>query len=56
MAYAEGGTVRGKGQIIRKDGTVVDFELTSDPLTKEQAEQLNQQEDKPHGSNTPNNR
>ena len=39
---AAGGTVEGKGQIIRKDGTVEEITLKSDPLTKEQAEAINQ--------------
>lgn len=40
---AAGGTIRGEGQIIRKDGTVTDIVLTSDPLTPEQAEALTKQ-------------
>ena len=40
--YAAGGTISGKGQIIRKNGEIVDFELTSDPLTTEQAGNLNE--------------
>ena len=39
---AEGGIVEGKGQVIRKDGTVEEFTLKSEPLTKEQAEAINQ--------------
>ena len=43
--YAQGGTVEGKGQVIGKDGQVkAEFILKSDPLTKEQAEQLNKLE------------
>jgi hypothetical protein len=38
---AKGGIVEGKGQVIRKDGTVVEFSLKSDPLTQEQADALN---------------
>lgn len=41
---AEGAVIEGKGQVIRKDGTIVDITLKSDPLTKEQAEALNQEE------------
>jgi hypothetical protein len=41
--FAEGGTVQGEGRIIRKDtGEVIHIQLTSDPLTPEQAAQLNQ--------------
>jgi len=32
------GTCSGKGQIIRKNGEVVDFIVTTDPLTPEQDE------------------
>lgn len=39
---AQGGIVEGKGQVIRKDGTVEEFTLKSDPLTKEQADAINQ--------------
>ena len=42
--YAEHGKVEGKGQVIRKDGTVIEITLTSDPLTKEQADELNRKE------------
>ena len=38
---AAGGTVEGKGQVVRADGTVVEFTLKSDPLSKEQAEAIN---------------
>lgn len=48
---AEGSSVEGKGQVIRKDGTVIDITLKSDPLTKEQAEALNQ-EGQDNGSNS----
>lgn len=41
---AEGAVIEGKGQVIRKDGTVIDVILTSDPLTKEQVEAINQKE------------
>jgi len=41
QVFAAGGIIEGKGQIIRKDGTVQDFIVTSDPLTPEQAEALN---------------
>jgi hypothetical protein len=47
---SEGGTVTGTGQVIRADGTVIDVILTSDPLTKEQAQQIN--EGIEHGNNT----
>jgi len=49
--YAEGGKVQGQGQVIRKDGTVIEITLTGDPLTKEQAEALNRKE-QDNGSNT----
>jgi hypothetical protein len=39
---AQGGIVEGKGQVIRADGTVVEFTLKSDPLTQEQADEINQ--------------
>jgi len=39
---AQGGTVEGKGTVIRKDGTVEEFTIISDPLTKEQADAINQ--------------
>lgn len=42
QAFAAGGTIHGQGQIIRKNGEVVDFDLTSDPLTAEQAKTLNE--------------
>ena len=42
--FAQGGIIHGEGQVIRKDGTVVDFILTSDPLTEAEAEQLNSKE------------
>jgi len=48
---SEGAVIEGKGQVIRKDGTVIDITLTSDPLTKEQAESINQQE-KDNGSDS----
>ncbi len=48
---AEGSIVEGKGQVIRKDGTVVDIVLKSDPLTKEQADELNRKEQE-DGSHT----
>ncbi len=37
-----GGTVSGTGTITRKDGTVDHFTISSDPLTAEQAEALDQ--------------
>lgn len=40
---AAGGIIEGKGQIIRKDGTVTDFTLVSDPLTEDQAKSLNEE-------------
>jgi hypothetical protein len=40
--YAPGGIVQGVGKIIRANGEVVEFTLTSDPLTEEQADKLNQ--------------
>lgn len=49
--YAEHGKVEGKGQVIRNDGTVIEITLTSDPLTKEQADELNRKE-QDNGSNT----
>lgn len=42
MKFEEGGTVSGAGQITRADGTVEEFVLTLDPLTKAQADQLNE--------------
>lgn len=48
---AQGSVIQGQGQVIRKDGTVIDITLTSDPLTQEQADELNQQQEKDHGSN-----
>lgn len=40
-AVAAGGIVEGKGQVIRKDGTVEEFTLKSEPLTQEQADAIN---------------
>lgn len=48
--FAAGGIVHGVGKVIRASGEVVEFELTSEPLTEEQAKALN--EDQDHGSNT----
>ncbi len=42
QCVAQGGVISGKGQITRKDGTVIDFVLTGDPLTQEQADAINQ--------------
>lgn len=54
-AKAQRGVVTGEGKVIRKDGTVVEFTLTSDPLTEEQAKALNiPTEESTDGSNTPN--
>lgn len=53
MTFAQGGIVEGTGKIIRKNGEVVEFELKSDPLTQEQADILNQQEEDQDGRNTP---
>lgn len=47
MPVAEGGTVSGTGHIIRADGTKIDITLTSDPLTKEQAEHIQKMAEKP---------
>ena len=49
---SEYGIVRGEGVIIRKNGERVPITLTSDLLTKEQAEQLFS-EGQDNGSNTP---
>jgi hypothetical protein len=40
--YAPGGVISGTGTVIRATGEVVEFTLQSDPLTPEQADQLNQ--------------
>lgn len=45
QCFAAGGIIEGKGQITRKDGTVVEFNLVSDPLTEAQANSLNKAED-----------
>lgn len=45
--FAPGGTVSGKGRVIRKSGEVVEFILTSEPLTQAQADELNKKEDIP---------
>lgn len=42
-AIAAGGIIEGKGQIIRKDGAVIDFNLVSDPLTEQQAQAINEE-------------
>lgn len=42
VVVAQGGIVEGKGQVIRKDGTVEEFTLKSEPLTQEQADAINQ--------------
>ena len=39
--YAEGGKVSGRGYVTHKDGTRTDIVFSSDPLTKEQADQIN---------------
>ena len=49
--YSENGRVEGQGQVIRNDGTVVEITLKSDPLTKEQADELNRKE-QDNGSNS----
>jgi hypothetical protein len=51
VVYSENGRVEGQGQVIRKDGTVIEITLTSDPLTKEQADELNRKE-QDNGSNS----
>ena len=43
--FASGGIITGVGQIIRKDGTIIDFNMVSEPLTVSQAKTLNQAED-----------
>ena len=54
MSKADYGIIRGEGVIIRKDtGERVPITLTSDLLTKEQAEQL-LGEGQDNGSNTSN--
>jgi hypothetical protein len=49
---AEGSVITGHGQVIRKDGTKVDIILTSDPLTKEQAEAFSKQQEIENGSHS----
>jgi hypothetical protein len=53
--FAEGGIVKGEGVIIRKGtGERVPFQITSAPLTKDQADALNeQQEESKDGNCTP---
>jgi len=41
--YQPGGIVSGSGKIIRANGEVVEFTLQSEPLTEQQAEQLNKE-------------
>jgi hypothetical protein len=41
QVFAQGGTIHGTGKVYHKDGTVTDITLSSDPLTQDQAEQLN---------------
>ena len=52
MIISQGGTVTGKGFITRANGDKEEFTLTSKPLTKEQAEQLEKQ----NGDNPSNKR